>query len=257
MATETVLITGASSGIGWELAKLFAADGASLVLVARREAELRKLADDLAKQFGTKSRIIAKDLSQPSAPAEIVDELAKEGIVVDVLANNAGFGDLQPFLDQEPQRQLDMLQVNIVALTRLTRLLLPGMLDRRRGGVLNVGSVAGFVPGPGWSIYSATKAYVVSFTEALAGEVHGRGVTITCLAPGATETGFAHEAKADSLSVFRHAMSAAKVARIGHRGFRNGKLLVVTGFFNQFSVFMLRFLPRSLPRRVFAMVMKK
>lgn len=253
----TVLITGASSGIGWELAKLFAAEGCSLVLVARRHDQLVQLADELTGLHGTKSRIIVKDLSQPSAPDEIVNELQAEGVAIDELVNNAGFGDLNPFNDQDIQRQADMLQVNVVALTRLTRLLLPAMIRKGQGGILNVGSVAGFMPGPGWSIYSATKAYVVSFSEALGDELRGTGVRVTCLAPGATETGFAHVASADTLMVFRHAMRAAKVARLGHRGFRNGKRLVVTGFFNQFSVFMLRFLPRWLPRRVFAMIVKK
>ena len=194
MAKETVLITGASSGIGLELARLFAADGSDLILVARREAELQSLADDMAASHGISARVMTEDLSDLSAPQRIVDRLATDELELDVLVNNAGFGLRGPAAELDLQRQLDMLQVNVTALTHLTRLLLPAMIARRRGGVLNVASTAAFQPGPHMAVYYATKAYVLSFSEALAEELGGTGVTVSCLAPGPTATEFADAA---------------------------------------------------------------
>ena len=191
---ETVLITGASSGIGRELARQFAGDGADLVLIARSEDALRALAGELAVDYGVTAQIVPADLSRPGSPDQIVQTLAQQQTDVDVLVNNAGFGARGPVAGIGVGRQLEMVEVNVAALTRLTALLLPGMLERRRGGILNVASTAAFQPGPNHAVYYATKAYVLSFTQALAEEVRGSGVRVSCLAPGPTDTGFAAQA---------------------------------------------------------------
>jgi short-subunit dehydrogenase len=224
---ETVLITGALSGIGRELARLFAGDGADLVLIARSEGRLRELAGELAADYGVTAQVVPADLSRPGSPDQIVETLAQRQTDVDVLVNNAGFGARGPVAGIGVQRQLEMIEVNVAALTRLTALLLPGMLERRRGGILNVASTAAFQPGPNSAVYYATKAYVLSFTKALAEEVRGSGVRVSCLAPGPTDTGFAAQAGAAGSRLFRRGvMDAGRVARAGHEGLRRGKSLL-------------------------------
>ncbi|MGO8753232.1 MAG: SDR family NAD(P)-dependent oxidoreductase [Thermoguttaceae bacterium] len=248
---ETALITGALSGIGLELAKLFAADKSNLVLVARSKEKLDQLADELRQAHGVEIHVLPKDLADPAAPQAIFDELAANGVQVDVLVNNAGFGASGPFADLPLQRQLEMIQVNVTALTELTRLFLPAMIERKRGGILNVGSTASFQPGPMMAVYCATKAFVLSFTEALAEEVVGTCITVTCLAPGATETGFAATAGMSKSFLFRSGvMDVRRVARAGYRGFRAGKVLVVPGLKNRLTIFSLRFAPRAVVRRI-------
>jgi short-subunit dehydrogenase len=221
---ETVLITGASSGIGRELARLFAADGADLVLIARSEGRLRELAGELAADYGVTAQVVSADLSRPGSPDQIVETLAQQQTDVDVLVNNAGFGARGPVAGIGAGRQLEMIEVNVAALTRLTALLLPGMLERHRGGILNVASTAAFQPGPNSAVYYATKAYVLSFTEALAEEVRGSGVRVSCLAPGATDTGFAAQAGAAGSRLFRRGvMDAGRVARGRARWFAAGQ----------------------------------
>lgn len=173
---ETVLITGASSGIGRELARQFAGDGADLVLIARSEDRLRDLAGELTAEYGVTVEVVPADLSQPGSPDQIVETLAQQHIDVDVLVNNAGFGARGPVAGLGAGRQLEMIEVNVAALTRLTALLLPRMLERRRGGILNVASTAAFQPGPNSAVYYGTKAYVLSFTETLAEEVRACGL---------------------------------------------------------------------------------
>jgi uncharacterized protein len=248
---ETVLITGATSGIGRELARLFAADGARLVLVARATDRLAELAAELAATYGTRARVVSADLSRPGGPAEIVRALAEHHVEVDVLVNNAGFGALGPVAGVGVDRQLEMVEVNVAALTRLTALLLPGMLERRRGAVLNVASTAAFQAGPKQAVYFATKAYVLSFTEALAQEVRGSGVRVCCLAPGPTDTAGAARAGMAGTRLFRWGvMDAGSVARAGHRGLRRGRTLVVPGLRNRMVVFSVRLLPRVLAARI-------
>jgi len=248
---ETVLITGASSGIGRELARLFAADGAQLVLIARGEGRLRELAGELAAEHGVQAQVVPADLSRPSGPGEIMEALAQRHIEVDVLVNNAGFGAHGPVAGIGAGRQLEMIEVNVAALTRLTALLLPGMLGRRRGAILNVASTAAFTPGPNQAVYCATKAYVLSFTEALAEEVRGSGVRVCCLAPGATGTGFAARAGMGSTRLFRWGvMDAARVAQAGHDGLRKGRTLVIPGLLNQAAAFSVRLSPRILVTKV-------
>ena len=234
----TTLVTGASAGIGAELARLFAARGAEVILVARRAERLAALAAEL----GPRARVIVADLADPAAPARLFAETGG----IDVLVNNAGFGAAGRVAEIACERQLDMIQVNVAALTALTRLYLPAMLARRGGRVLNVASTAAFQPGPGLAVYCATKAYVLSFSEALHAELAGTGVTVTCLCPGATATEFAEVADFNSPGLFRGAMSAAEVARQGYAATLQGKRLIVTGAENKARAFGVRFAPRGL-----------
>ena len=251
MSRETALITGASSGIGCELAKLFAADGSSLVLVARREDRLQKLAQELRDQYEVTVSVLPCDLAQGYTPDRLCDQLSAHGIVVDVLVNNAGFGARGSVADLPLERQMELVQVNVTALTHLTRLLLPGMLERKRGGILNLSSTAGFQPGPNMAVYYASKAYVLSLTEGLAEELSGTGVTATCLCPGPTATEFAAEAGVEGSRLFRlGAMDQATVARAGYRGLRRGDVIVVPGVLNKAMVASVRFTPRAVVRKL-------
>ena len=251
---ESVLITGASSGIGLELARRFASDGSRLILVARNTSALEKLAGELRRDCKIEAIVLTADLSQPETPKAIFSELKGRGIVVDVLVNNAGFGAHGLFSELPLERQLEMIQVNVTALTKLTGLFLPGMVERQRGGVLNVASVAGFVPGPGMAVYYATKAFVLSFSEALAAELAGTGVNVMALCPGPTETNFgsvAHVNFNNNARLVRVAsMTAKEVALQGHRAFRGGRTLIVSGWKNKMLVLLTRFLPRPLIRKI-------
>jgi short-subunit dehydrogenase len=242
----TALITGASSGIGRSLARLFARDGYELVLVARRAVVLEELAAELARERKVGIRVMPIDLADPAAAQRLYEGLQREGVTVDVLVNNAGFGMQGAFAALPVERQLQMIHLNVTALTALTRLLLPHMLEGGRGGVLNVGSTAGFQPGPYMAVYYATKAYVVSFSEALADELSGSGLRITCLAPGPTATAFAAEAGAADSRLFRgETMTVDEVARIGYEGWQQGRPLVIAGARNRWGTLAVRLLPRS------------
>jgi uncharacterized protein len=239
---KTALITGASGGIGLELARLFARDGYNLVLVARRENALQEIADDLQKQHGIKAKIIAKDLASPSAPDEIFDAL--QDAFVDVLVNNAGFANYGLFSESDTQRELELLQVNVVALTHLTKLFLPPMLQKRSGKILNVASTAAFQPGPLMAVYYASKAYVLSFSEALFNECEGSGVTVTALCPGPTQSGFqTRAAMTESKLVQGQLMSSAAVAAQGYAALMQGKRRIVTGSNNRLWALAAKLLP--------------
>jgi short-subunit dehydrogenase len=249
--SETVLVTGASSGIGRELAKCFAEEGARLVLTARNTGALQTLAGELRRAHNLEVIVITADLSSPEAPGHILKELQGRGITVDILVNNAGFGAWGLFSELPLQRQLEMLQVNVSALTQLTGLFLPGMLQRRRGGILNVASVAGFLPGPGMAVYYATKACVLSLTEALAEELAGTNVTVTVLCPGPTSTNFGQVARTDKTRMIRLArMSAGTVACYGLNAFRKRRIVAVPGFQNRLLILLIRCLPRSIVRKL-------
>lgn len=250
-ASETVLVTGASSGIGLELAKCFAADRSDLVLVARRADRMEALAKELEGKHGITARVVAKDLTRPEAPAELFESLKNRGVHVDVLVNNAGFGLQGKFFELDPRRQLDMIQLNVLALTELSRLFLPPMIARRKGGVLNVGSTAGFQPGPNLAVYYATKAFVLSFTEAIAEELKGTGVHATILCPGPTHTEFVARANMESSKLFKAgAMSAERAARKGHRAFRRKRVIAIPGMVNEIGAFMPRLSPRCVTRKI-------
>ncbi|WP_437194264.1 SDR family NAD(P)-dependent oxidoreductase [Planctomicrobium sp. SH527] len=246
MAAETVLITGASSGIGLELAKRFAADGSDLILVARRTDRLVELAHLLKEEHGVIATVLSSDLSLPDAPQKLVDEITALGKHVDVLINNAGFGQLGEFTTISLDRQLNMIQLNISAVVALTHLLLPGMKERKKGAVLNIGSTASFQPGPNVAVYYATKAFVLSFSEALWKELRGTGVTVSCLCPGPTKTEFGNESAMHDTPVFKHnAMNVNDVATKGYQAIRRHKRLVIPGFVNNILATSVRFTPRA------------
>ncbi len=251
MSSETVLITGASSGIGEELARLFAKDKANLVLIARREERLHALAEDLRAKWGVDIKVMPSDLSQPDSPKQIYDRLRDENVEIDVVVNNAGFGTAGKFADIDLQTQLDMIRLNIEALVHLTRLFLPGMISRNRGGILNLASTAAFQPGPFMAVYYASKAFVLSFTDALHEELKETGIAVSCLCPGPTETEFAEVADMNETNLFKlGAMSAEKVARIGYAGFRKNKPVVITGVRNKIGAFSIRMTPRGIAKKV-------
>ena len=249
---KTALITGASTGIGYEFTKLFARDGYNLVLVARSEQQLHKLADELQEKHGIAVKVIAKDLSNANAPDEIFVELQQEGMTVDVLVNNAGFATYGKFTEIDLNAELQEMQVNMVALTHLTKLFLPDMLKKGWGKILNVSSTAAFQAGPLMAVYYATKAYVLSFSEALAEELRGTGVTVTVLCPGPTESGFQRRANMEDSRLFRgnKVADAATVARIGYRGLMTNKTVVIPGLRNKLLAESVRFIPRKVAARV-------
>lgn len=252
---KTALVTGASGGIGLEIARLLARDGFDLVLVARSRDRLRQIAAEL-EAAGVAAHVLPKDLSDPRSPEEIAKELARKKITVSVLVNNAGFGDNGPFAASDWSLQSSMIMTNIHALAHLTRLLLPGMLERREGKILNVGSTAGFQAGPMMSVYYATKAFVNHFSEALDAEVKGSGVTVTVLCPGPTETGFQSAANAHGMKLFSlfSVASAADVARTGYNAMMKGRRLVIHGLLNKILMFNLRLSPRKLATAIAGMV---
>lgn len=235
MAHETqtkkvALITGASSGIGKELARLHASRGGDLVLVARSEDKLAALAAELRSAHGVRVDVVAKDLVQAGAAREVHDEVKAAGIAVDYLINNAGFGGQGAFHERRWADDLAMIQLNVVALSELTRLFLPDFVARGSGRVLNVSSTACLMGGPLQAVYYATKAYVTSFSNAIAEELRGTGVTVTALLPGATETEFARSAEMDKTPLFSAKLaSAAAVAGAGYEGMLAGELDVIAG----------------------------
>ena len=243
---ETTLITGASSGIGLDLAKLMAPDF-DLIITARNQSELENVARELEAAHGNHVHVIPADLSQSEAPEQLFAEIARRGLPVDILVNNAGFGSYGAFAESDHQTELDMIQVNITALTSLTRLALPGMLERKRGRIMNVASTAGFQPGPLMAVYYATKAYVIMFSEAIANELKSSGVTVTCLCPGATATKFAGRAKMEESRLFKMgAMKSEDVARTAYKGMIAGKTMVIPGVLNRAIAMSVRFSPRKL-----------
>lgn len=246
MNRERVLVTGASSGIGWELALQFAAKGYDLILVARSQDKLERLASEIASRNAVRAEVIVADLSREDEVQRVFQETEQRRLDVDVLVNNAGFGVMNRFQDIPTERLLRMIDVNISALTHLTRLYLPGMLERKRGRILNIGSTAAFQPGPNVAVYFATKAYVLSFSEALFNELRGTGVTVTCLAPGPTRTAFGDEADMNHTPLFRFtSMDVKPVAAAGIRAMERGRPLIVPGAINKLTTLSAKIWPRS------------
>ncbi len=250
-ARPVALVTGASSGIGIELARELARHGHDLVLTARSVAPMEALAAELAAA-GATATIIAADLSKPGAAARLAHDIATRGLAIEVLVNNAGLGGAGRFDRQDPVRTDEMLQVNIVALTELTRLFLPGMVARKRGKIMLVASTAAFQPGPRMAVYFASKAYVLNFGEALHYELRNSGVGVTVLCPGATDTQFFAVAGADNSIMarrFRKMMGADEVARQGWRALAAGRRVVITGLRNRLMALAGKFAPHriSLP----------
>ncbi|HSE67477.1 MAG TPA: SDR family oxidoreductase, partial [Gemmatimonadales bacterium] len=229
-----------------ELAHLLAAAHIDVVLVARSRDKLAALAVDLVRAHGVQAHVIAQDLALPSAPEAIVQDLAARGLPVDILINNAGFGTYGLFAGTPAEEESRLIQVNITALTMLTKLLLPPMLQRRHGRILNVASTAAFQPGPLMAVYYASKAYVLSFSEGIGNELKGTGVTVTALCPGPTRTGFATAAGMTNSNLFNApgVMDAAPVAEAGYRGCMKGKAVVIPGMLNKVLVWVIAFSPR-------------
>lgn len=239
------LVTGASSGIGADFARELAQRGMHLVLVARREERLRALAEELEREHGVRTRVIVADLGKPDAPRALHEQLQGEGIAVDVLVNNAGFGVFGEFLDVPWERERQMLELDVLALVHLTKLFAADMRARGFGRVLQVSSIGAFQPSPTYATYSAAKAFVLSFGEALACELRGSGVTVTVVAPGVAETEFFAVA-GQKRSLFQRLtiMSSARVAGIGVRALERGRTLVVPGLVNAATAWSMRLLPR-------------
>lgn len=251
---KTALITGASTGIGYALSKCFAADHHNLVLVARQEQKLRQVAEELQGQFDVSVKVLVADLARPESPQKIAEEIRRESLRIDYLVNNAGFGLGGKFAETDLTVELEMMQVNMVALVHLTKLFLPEMLAHGAGKILNVASTAAFQPGPLMAVYYATKAFVLSFTEAIANELSGTGVTVTALCPGPTRSEFQQRAHIQNTRLVKAKplgfMTAEAVARIGYRGFMQGKRLVIPGLMNTIGVQSLRLAPRRVVTQV-------
>lgn len=247
---NVALVTGASGGIGEALARVFAAHGFNVILVARTQSKLEELGAALSAQHGVQAYVMAADLSDPRSPASLLGQVGELGLSVEVLVNNAGFADFGEFASSDLGKQLQMIQVNITTLTELTHRVLPGMLERGRGRILNVASTAAFMPGPLMSVYYASKAYVLSFSEALNEELRGLGVNVTALCPGPVATGFQSRAAMEGSKLLQQRlnplMSPEEVAKAGYEALMNGKAVVIPGLMNQMQALSPRFLPRAL-----------
>lgn len=240
----TALITGASSGIGLELARVFAQHGYDLVITARSESRLQEVASELQSKHKVAVRVLAADLTQPHAPQQIIDELQRDGITIDVLVNNAGFATYGLFSQTDRDMELQLLQVNITALTHLTKLFLPQMQQRRHGKILNVASTAAFQPGPLMAVYYASKAYVLSFSQAIGEELRGSGISVSCLCPGPTTSGFQERAAMQKSKLMSGTMMDARtVALEGYRGLIRKQPVIIPGAHNRGFVLLAKLLP--------------
>lgn len=245
---KTALITGASSGLGMELARLHAKNGDNLVLVARSISKMQALKDELEKQYDITVTVIGKDLSLPTAPEEVYEEVKQKGITIEYLINNAGFGGRGTFAERPMDQEMMMINVDIVALTKLTKLYLPEFISRGHGRILNVSSPAGEMPGPLQAVYYASKAYVTSLSNAIWYEAKGTGVTVTTLLPGAMDSGFTRASDMQNTKLFEHMVSPTIVARAGFDGMMKGKMTVTGGLTFMQKVFtnMTHFIPKKM-----------
>jgi uncharacterized protein len=251
---KTALITGASTGIGFEFAKLLAADGYNLVLIARDEQKLREISASLASKFNISVKIYPKDLSVTGDIDNLVCQIREDAGAIEILVNNAGFGLSGAFVDTDLARELEMIQLNVVSLVIFTKLWAKEMVQRKGGKILNVASTAAFQPGPLMAIYYATKAFVLSFSEALAEELKESGVTVTALCPGPTATQFSKRAELEKSRLFKGGivpvLDAATVAKIGYDGLSKGQPVVIPGLINKIGVFSVRLIPRKLVAQI-------
>lgn len=256
---EYALITGASSGIGLALADIMAEHGHALILVARREGELTKIKQQLERQHGVSVVIFAMDLSLPQQAHQLYTQCEALGLTVNCLVNNAGFGDFGAFNATKLDVYQPMLQLNVIALTTLTALYLEGMKQRKSGRILNVGSIAAFQPIPNFSVYAASKAYVMQFTEALNYETRGTGVSVTLLSPGVTQTGFISRANMQNVANTKsNVMDAHTVASQGYQAMMKGKLNLTPGWKNQLLTFGSRIMPsREMLLRISTNILKE
>ncbi|MBM7559148.1 SDR family NAD(P)-dependent oxidoreductase [Marinitoga litoralis] len=242
------LITGASGGIGLELAKIFAKNNHNLVLVARSYDKLQRIKDNLEKKHNIKVIIIKKDLSDPNSPKELYNEVKQKNIFINILVNNAGYATFGRFYDLDIEKEINMIQLNVITLVYLTKLFLDDMIKFNEGKILNVASTAAFQPGPLMANYYASKAYVLSFSEALNEELKDKNISVTALCPGSTSTDFVKRANMEKSKLFYtlKPMSAEKVAKIAYDGLMNKKQVIITGFRNKLLAFLIRFIPRKI-----------
>lgn len=256
---KTVLITGASSGIGLELSRVFARDGYNLVMVSKNEENLEKAKSMICIEDNKVQILtIAKDLADPSAPKEIFDYTQQNSINIDILINNAGIQVYGNFHDANIEDTLSLMYVNMVAMIKLTRLYVDGMIERREGKILNLASTGAFQPCPLNSAYCASKAFVLNFSEGIGEELKGTGVTVTTLCPGATRTNFAKRANIEDIKIFRgKLLEPSKVAEIGYKALMKSKSVVVTGISNKLIAESIRFMPRSMVTKIGMNIMKK
>lgn len=249
MQYKTALVTGASSGLGAAFAQQHAQTGGHLILTARNEKQLQDLAVQLRKTYHVEVAVLPADLSQLAGAEQLFQSIQNLGWEVDLLLNNAGFGDMGIFKDADGIKLQEMIAVNVTALTALTHLLVPQMVARKHGAILNVGSVASYFPGPGMAVYYATKAYVLSFSEALAVELAPHNIRVSALCPGPTATGFQKTANMDMNDVmgglFANMPSAAEVAAYGYQSLMNGKRIAIHGFTNRLLIATTKCLPTS------------
>ncbi len=246
-AERNVLITGATTGIGYELSKCFAADGFNLVLVARNEELLVQRREELSASYGVKVKLFALDLTEAAVPQRIFEDLQNENIPIEVLVNNAGFGLVGAFADNEPEIERRMIRLNIEALTMLSKLFLREMLSREKGRILNVASTAAFLPGPLMAVYYASKNHVLAFSRALASELRGSGVKVSVLCPGPTATQFQKTARQEGAKVLKISlMDAGTVARAAYRGLWKGKQVIIPGLLNKLTFVASRLFPDRL-----------
>lgn len=245
---NTALITGASSGIGMELAKIHASKGGDLVLVARNIAKLNEIKREFESNYHIEVMVIEMDLSRKDAAQEVYNETIAKNITIDILINNAGFGDYGLFTETDWYKEYEMISLNITALTQLTKLYAQDMVANGYGRIMNIASIAAFSPGPKMAIYYATKAYVLSFSEAIANELADQGVTVTTLCPGPTDTGFEKVAALDESGLFQKqkVASAKSVAEYGYKAMMNGKVIAIPGCRNWLMTKLLLFIPRNL-----------
>ena len=251
--TKTALVTGAASGIGYELAQLLAKDAYQLILVDKDAEKLSEVKSEINHKFKVDVKILVKDLSRPNIAQEIISDIDNKPI--DVLINNAGFGLFGSFSETKWERESEMLQVHIITTTHLTKLVLKGMVERGSGRILNVSSLAGFIPGPLMSIYYASKGYMLSFSEAIANELKGTGVTVTALCPGPTKTGF-QETVSENASENKISFNmgcAKQVSTYGYKAMLKGKTYAIPGVLNKF----LAILPRFISRNAVASIVRK
>jgi len=245
---NTALITGASSGIGLGLAREFAKHKTDVVLVARNETKLNEIAQELASTYGVKAIVMVKNLSKAGSADELFREVKLAGIEIGYLVNNAGFGDFGMFSESDWNKQQEMISVNIITLTRLCRLFISEMIQRKQGRIMNLASIAAFQPGPLMAVYYATKAYVLLFSEAINNELKGSGITVTALCPGPTISGFEEAANLRESKLFKKKMlpDATEVARYGYHAMMKGKSVAIHGWMNRAMVFSVRFAPRKM-----------
>jgi len=248
MSVKTALITGASTGIGKEFAIIHAKNGGNLVIIARSESKLNNLKKELEQQYKINVTVIAKDLSDLNAPKEIYDEVKKQGLEIDYLINNAGFGALGKFHELDLERQISMINLNITAVTALTHLFLPEFVKRNSGKILNTSSTASLMPGPLQAVYFATKAYVTSFSNAISEELHDTNITVTNLMPGATESEFGAISGMDKTEMFKETATAYSVALDGYNGMLKGRIDVISGLkpLQKLMMAMIPFTPKKI-----------